>query len=166
MRKFIFMITFTLVSIGLISQSAYATELILSAPNTASQATNVPGRTAITPYIQAVPNDSYTFMAFSHPSLDTSASQIGLVVEVLDMTTVPDSTAGASVNFTVNAGETHRVFVVNNTHSTINATNSSFTYTDKTPGDLVTERSPIVRETDISSAPSRIRSSFLVLPMP
>lgn len=123
MRKFIFMITFTLASLGLFSQSSYAQNL--DAPDTTTIKNTA--RTAITPYVQAVPNDSYTFMAFSHPSLDTAATQIGLIVEVVGMTTVPNSTAGASVNFTVDAGETHRVFVVNNTHSTINATNSAFT---------------------------------------
>jgi hypothetical protein len=123
MRKFIFMIIFTLASIGLVSQSSQAQNL--SAPNTTS--INDTARTAITPYVQAVPNDSYTFMAFSHPSLDTAATQIGLIVEVVGMSTVPDSTSGASVNFTVDAGETHRVFVVNNTHATINSSNSAFT---------------------------------------
>jgi hypothetical protein len=123
MRKFIFMITFTLVCIGLVTQSSHAQNL--SAPDTTS--INNTGRTAITPYVQAVPNDSYTFMSFSHPSLDTAATQVGLIVEVVGMATVPNTTSGASVNFTVDAGETHRVFVVNNTHSTINASNSAFT---------------------------------------
>jgi hypothetical protein len=123
MRKFIFMIIFTLASIGFVSQSSYAQ--ILDAPNTITITDTA--RIAITPYVQAVPNDSYTFMAFSHPSLDTAATQIGLIVEVIGMTTVPNSTAGASVNFTVDAGDTHRVFVVNTTHPTINTGNSAFT---------------------------------------
>jgi len=82
---------------------------------------------AISPYAQAVPNDSYTFIGISHPSLDTASSAIGLVVEVVGMTTTVNSQAGRSAVFTVNAGETHRVFVVNQSHSTINSSNSSFT---------------------------------------
>ena len=96
----------------------------LEAPS--SSAITDTGRIAITPYVQAVPNDSYTFMAFSHPSLDSAATQIGLVVEVLDMVTVPNNTAGASVHFTIDAGETHRVFVVNKSHSTLNESTPIF----------------------------------------
>ena len=84
-------------------------------------------RLAISPYAQAVPNDSYTFMGVSHPSLDTALTQIGLVVEVVGMTTTTDNAAGRSAVFTVDAGETHRIFVVNQSHSTINSSNSSFT---------------------------------------
>ena len=36
---------------------------VLTAPET-----KVPGRIAISPYAQAVPNDSYTFIGISHPS--------------------------------------------------------------------------------------------------
>ena len=84
-------------------------------------------RLAFSPYAQAVPNDSYTFIGVSHPSLDTALTQIGLVVEVVGMTTTVDNAAGRSQVFTVDAGETHRVFVVNQSHSTINSSNSSFT---------------------------------------
>jgi len=84
-------------------------------------------RLAYSPYAQAVPNDSYTFMGISHPSLDTALTQIGVVVEVIGMTTTVDNAAGRAAVFTVDAGETHRIFVVNQSHSTINGTNSSFT---------------------------------------
>ena len=84
-------------------------------------------RLAYSPYAQAVPNDSYTFMGVSHPSLDTAATQIGLVVEVIGMTTTSNNAAGRASVFTVDAGETHRIFVVNQSHSTINSSNSSFT---------------------------------------
>jgi PKD repeat protein len=99
----------------------------LEAPNSLDIADS--GRIVITPYIQSVANDSYTFMAFSHSSLDSAATQIGLVVEVLDMTTVPNNTAGASVHFTIDAGETHRVFVVNKAHSVIKESNPIFSDT-------------------------------------
>ena len=84
-------------------------------------------RLAYSPYAQAVPNDSYTFMGISHPSLDSALTQIGLVVEVIGMTTTSNNAAGRAAVFTVDAGETHRIFVVNQSHSTINSSNSSFT---------------------------------------
>ena len=84
-------------------------------------------RLAISPYAQAVPNDSYTFIGVSHPSLDSALTQIGLALEVIDMTTTVNNAAGRVSIFTVDAGETHRVFVVNQGHATINTSNSSFT---------------------------------------
>ena len=84
-------------------------------------------RLAISPYAQAVPNDSYTFIGVSHPSLDSALTQIGLALEVIDMTTTVNNAAGRVQIFTVDAGETHRVFVVNQSHATINNLNSSFT---------------------------------------
>ena len=84
-------------------------------------------RLVISPYAQAVPNDSYTFIGVSHPSLDSAAASIGVALEVIDMTTTTSGTAGRVTIFTVDAGETHRVFVVNQGHSTINTSNSIFT---------------------------------------
>ncbi|MZH02029.1 MAG: hypothetical protein F3745_01105 [Nitrospinae bacterium] len=82
-------------------------------------------RIVLAPYAQAVPNDSYTFMAINHSSLDTALTQIGVAIEVLGMTTVPDNEAGRAAIFTIDAGETHRIFVVNVSHSTINSSNSA-----------------------------------------
>ena len=84
-------------------------------------------RLAVSPYAQAVPNDSYTFMGISHPSLDSALTQIGVVVEAIGMTTTSNNAAGRATVFTVDAGETHRIFVVNQSHATINSSNSSFT---------------------------------------
>ena len=84
-------------------------------------------RLAVSPYAQAVPNDSYTFMGISHPSLDSALTQIGVVVEAIGMTTTSNNAAGRATVFTVDAGETHRIFVVNQSHATINTSNSSFT---------------------------------------
>ena len=106
--------------IGFAAAASTVQAQILSAPATTDSA-----RVAISPYAQAVPNDSYTFMGFSHPSLDTALTQIGVVLEVLGMTTVPNDAAGRSVTFTVDAGETHRVFIVD-AGNTINASNPSF----------------------------------------
>ena len=82
---------------------------------------------ALSPYAQAVPNDSYTFIGISHPSMDTASSAIGVAVEVIGMTTTSNNAAGRAAIFTVDAGETHRVFVVNQSHATINSSNASFT---------------------------------------
>jgi hypothetical protein len=95
---------------------------VVSVPTTDDKA-----RIVLSPYAQSVPNDSYTFMAVNHPSLDTALTQIGVTIEVLGMTTVPDNTAGRAAIFTVEAGETHRIFIVNVTNSTINSSNASFT---------------------------------------
>ena len=76
---------------------------------------------------QAIPNDSYTFIGVTHPSLDIALTQIGLVVEVIDMTTTVNNAAGRASMFTIDAGETHRIFVVNQSHPTINNINSAFT---------------------------------------
>ena len=84
-------------------------------------------RVAISPYAQAVPNDSYTFIGVSHPSLDTALTQIGLVLEAVGMSTSAGTQSSRSVVFTIDAGETHRIFIVNASHSSINDQNSSFT---------------------------------------
>ena len=94
---------------------------------TQADATRESTRLAISPYAQAVPNDSYTFIGISHPSLDTALTQIGVVVEAIDMTTTVNNAAGRSQVFTVDAGETHRIFIVNQSNATINSSNSAFT---------------------------------------
>ena len=83
-------------------------------------------RLAISPYAQVIPNDSYTFIGISHPSLDTAATQIGLVIEAIGMRTTLNNAAGRASVFTVDAGETHRVFIVNQSHPTINSLNTAF----------------------------------------
>ena len=84
-------------------------------------------RVAISPYAQAVTNDSYTFIGISHPSLDTALTQIGLVLEAVGMSTAAGTQSSRSAVFTVDAGETHRIFIVNASHSSINSENSAFT---------------------------------------
>ncbi len=94
---------------------------------TAVPSTDDKARVVLAPYAQSIPNDSYTFMSINHSSLDTALTQVGVALEVLGMTTVPDSATGRSTIFTIDAGETHRIFIVNNSHSTINSSNSAFT---------------------------------------
>ena len=94
---------------------------------TQADATRESTRLAISPYAQAVPNDSYTFIGVSHPSLDSALTQIGLVVEAIGMTTTTNNAAGRAAVFTVDAGETHRIFIENQGNATINSSNASFT---------------------------------------
>jgi hypothetical protein len=84
-------------------------------------------RVAISPYAQSVPSDSYTFIGISHPSLDSALTQIGVVLEVLGMTTTLNTAAGRSTTFTIDAGETHRVFIVDQGNASINTSSSAFT---------------------------------------
>ena len=94
---------------------------------TQADATRESTRLALSPYAQAVPNDSYTFIGVSHPSLSSALTQIGVVVEAIDMTTTVDNAAGWAQVFTIDAGETHRIFIVNQSNATINSSNSAFT---------------------------------------
>ena len=87
----------------------------------------VNARIAVSPYAQVVPDASYTFIGISHPSLATAHTSIGIVLEALNMTTVPNTAAGRAAVFTVDAGDTHRVFIVNAGHATINTSNDAFT---------------------------------------
>lgn len=122
---------------GVMVQTAQAQ--LTEAPNLSLQTNSSPStgvnsdgaawnaRFAIAPYAQVTANATYTFIGISHPSLDTAHTSIGVAVEALDMTTVPDNAAGRAAVFTINAGETHRVFIVNQSHATINVNNSDFT---------------------------------------
>ena len=127
MKKFKLFLTLAVLGFGVMAQTAQAAE-ITQGPDLKGL-TDRNARVAIAPYAQVVPNSSYTFVGVSHPSLATAHTSIGVAVEVLDMTTVPNNAAGRAAVFTVSAGETHRVFVVNQSHSTINLNNSSFTDT-------------------------------------
>ncbi|MDA0691471.1 MAG: hypothetical protein O3A78_03890 [Nitrospinae bacterium] len=120
MKKFF--IASMLILTGFVAVATTAQAQILSAPITTNSA-----RVAISPYAQTVPSDSYTFIGISHPSLNSALTQIGVVLEVLGMTTTVNTAAGRSVTFTVDAGETHRVFIVDQGNASINALNAAFT---------------------------------------
>ena len=99
-------IIFIIALLGLVAYSQ-SVQAQTSAPVTSSGA-----RIAVSPYVQVVPNDSYSFLAISHPSLNTSKKSIGVAVEVLNMETVPDNAAGRSQVFTIDAGETHHHYLM------------------------------------------------------
>ena len=85
--------------------------------------TNLKSRVVISPYAQAVPNDSYTFISVSHPSLRHSPNSnwCRSGSDWHDNMLPVNNAAGRAAIFTVDAGETHRVFVANVSHSTINS---------------------------------------------
>ena len=128
MKKLNIFLILILFGFGLVVQTAHSAE-ITSAPNlpaiTTGQGHNA--RLAIAPYAQVVPNNSYTFIGVTHPSLATAHTSIGLIIEALDMATAgANNKATRAVVFTINAGETHRVFIVNQGHDTINVSNAAF----------------------------------------
>ncbi len=93
-------------------------------------------RVAVSPFAQVVPGGPsaggfYSFLAFTHPSLSTAASNIGLTVS-LEGTTAGQIVGSTSINFTVGAGETHKLFIVATNHPSINPTtnNAAFTARD------------------------------------
>jgi hypothetical protein len=77
--------------------------------------------TIVSPYWQS-DSGSYTFIAVSHTSLSGMASQIGLQVNAI---TSDQSAFGTAVEFTVEAGNTTRIFIVRTNQSTINETSIS-----------------------------------------
>ena len=135
MKKLNLFLMLTLLGFGIIVQTAQAQ--MTAAPDLSLQTTAGTGggahgaaynaRFAVAPYAQVTPNATYTFIGVSHPSLDTAHTSIGVAVEAMDMTTVPNNASGRAAVFTVSAGETHRVFIVNQSHATINANNTAFT---------------------------------------
>ena len=129
MKKLSLFLMFVMLGFGLMVQTAHAAD-ITSAPDLSDESVTGPNwnaRFAIAPYAQVVPNSSYTFIGITHPSLATAHTSIGVAVEALDMTTTPNNSAGRAAVFTVHAGTTHRVFIVNEGHATINLSNSQFT---------------------------------------
>ena len=88
-------------------------------------------RLAFSPYAQVVPGNSYTFIGVSHPSLSTAHTSIGLVIEAMDMTFTTSASnpieEARAVVFTIDAGTTHRIFIVDEGHATINSSNAAFT---------------------------------------
>jgi hypothetical protein len=52
-----------------------------------------------------------TLIKVSHPSLDTAATQTGLVIEAIGIRTTLNNEAGIAAVFIVDAGETHRVLL-------------------------------------------------------
>ena len=75
----------------------------------------------VSPYWQS-DSGSYTFIAVSHTSLSGMASQIGLTVNAIQN---DQSAFGTAVTFTIESGNTTRIFIVRTNQSTINETSIS-----------------------------------------
>ena len=74
----------------------------------------------ISPYWHS-DSGSYTFIAVSHSSLSSIATQVGMVINAIQS----DLTAfGTAITFTISGGSTERIFIVR-TNSTVNSTNIS-----------------------------------------
>ena len=73
----------------------------------------------VSPYWQ-VDSGSYTFIAVSHSSLSGMASTIGVTINAIDSA---QTAYGTAASFTVQAGNTQRVFIVPTNHATVNTTN-------------------------------------------
>ena len=74
----------------------------------------------ISPYWQS-DSGSYTFIAVSHSSLSSIATQVGMVINAIQS----DLTAfGTAITFTISGGSTERIFIVR-TNSTVNSTSIS-----------------------------------------
>ena len=139
MKKINVFLILILFGFGVVVQSAQSIA-ITKAPHlgtgvgtTASKTTGPThnARLAIAPYAQVVPNNSYTFIGVSHPSLATAHTSIGLVIEAMDMTFTTSASnpieEARAVVFTIDAGTTHRIFIVDEGHATINSSNAAFT---------------------------------------
>ena len=77
--------------------------------------------TVVSPYWQS-DSGSYTFIAVSHASLSGMASQIGVQINAI---TNDQSAFRPAVEFTIESGNTTRVFIVRTNQSTINQTSIS-----------------------------------------
>jgi hypothetical protein len=139
MKKINVFLILILFGFGVVVQSAQSIE-ITRAPHLGSGQGLKPSfttgpshnaRLAFSPYAQVVPGNSYTFIGVSHPSLSTAHTSIGLVIEAMDMTFTTSGTnpleEARAVIFTIDAGTTHRVFIVDEGHATINSSNAAFT---------------------------------------
>ncbi len=71
----------------------------------------------ISPYWQS-DSGSYSFIAVSHSSLSSIASQVGLVINVIQN---DNATFATATTFTISAGSTERIFIVRTNHPTLSA---------------------------------------------
>jgi hypothetical protein len=72
----------------------------------------------VSPYWQS-DDSSYSFIAVSHPSLSTMASQIGVTVRAIRNN---GTLFGSATSFTIGSSVTKRIFIVRSTHPNINKT--------------------------------------------
>ncbi len=88
-----------------------------------------PGEVVVSPYWQA-DGATYTFIGVSHPSLQDLSSRVGVRAQAV---TSSGTLVNSALAFTVNSGETQKVFVVHSNHPFINPfglEDSKFVITD------------------------------------
>ena len=85
---------------------------------TGSECIHANNRVVISPYWQ-VDSGSYTFIAVTHTSLSGMASSIGVRVNAITST---GSAYDTAESFTIQAGNTERLFIVPTGHATVNST--------------------------------------------
>lgn len=104
-----------------IATLAVLTSLVLGAGSAFAQSINTltsevnNANGVVVPFWQAQPavaGATYTFVAITHPSLSGMHSQIGVTATAYLGTGSGTNTYGTSVDFTIGAGTTHRLFIM------------------------------------------------------
>ncbi len=75
-----------------------------------------PGETVVSPFWQ-MDGAAYTFIGVSHPSLQAMHSEIGVKAQAIANT---GELLDSSLDFTINSGQTQRVFIVRSNHPFLN----------------------------------------------
>lgn len=143
MKKVSTLIAFTMLAFAVVATNVHAQ-------------TPASNRLVVSPYYQADGNGGvYTFIGVSHPSLSGAVSQIGLRLTAVNS----NATANAFIEFTVAAGGTQRVFIVNTNNTTLNPTNLSDSNTSFIAVSTGTGSSGSIRAVSSYVAPINANSS-------
>jgi hypothetical protein len=108
--------------IKLITRFSQATALLILIAVCTGNAFAIENKSrVVSPYWQS-DSSSYSFIAVTHPSLSGMNSQIGVTINAIQK---DKSAFGTATSFTVEAGNTTRVFIVRTNQSSINSTSIS-----------------------------------------
>lgn len=149
MKKVSTMIALFLLAFTVVTQTAQAQTISSS-------------RAVISPYYQSDTSGGvYTFIGVTHPSLAGSVSQIGLRVTAVGATgaSTATSTGNNYVEFTINGGNTQRVFIVVTNHSSINTNSITDTTTSFIALTTAANASGIVRALSSNIYPTTLTSN-------
>lgn len=144
MKKVSTMIALFLLAFTVVTQTAQAQTISSS-------------RAVISPYYQADTSGGvYTFIGVTHPSLAGSVSQIGLRVTAVGAT---GASGNNYIEFTVNGGNTQRVFIVVTNHSSISTNSITDTNTSFIAVTTTANASGIVRALSSNQSPTTLTSN-------
>lgn len=149
MKKVSTMIALFLLAFTVVTQTAQAQTISSS-------------RAVISPYYQSdIAGGVYTFIGVTHPSLAGSVSQIGLRITAVGSTgaSTATSTGNNYVEFTINGGNTQRVFIVVTNHSSINTHSITDTTTSFIALTTAANASGIVRALSSNIHPTTLTSN-------